>query len=102
VLRFQVLHATPRAAMRACTASPTPYICTKRALSKGPASTSIAAPRNIDEKGSLPYKPRQLSAMTRFGRCGPFGPKTVPFWAAQHRRTDLNNRQIARSAENDA
>jgi hypothetical protein len=25
---------------------------------------------NIDEKGSLPYKPRQLSAMTRFDRGG--------------------------------
>jgi hypothetical protein len=79
-----------------------PYICTNCDVSKGPARTSIAAPRNIDEKGSLPYKPRQLSAMTRFGRCGPFGPKTAGFWAAQHRRNDLNNRQIARSAENDA
>jgi ribosomal protein L34 len=32
--------------------------------------TPNAAPRNIDENGSLPYKPRQLSAMTRFDRGG--------------------------------
>ena len=30
--------------------------------------TSIAASRNIDENRSLPYKPRQLSAMARFHR----------------------------------
>jgi ribosomal protein L34 len=29
---------------------------------------SIAASDNIDENRSLPYKPRQLSAMTRFDR----------------------------------
>jgi ribosomal protein L34 len=32
--------------------------------------TATAASRNIDENGSLPYKPRQLSAMTRFDRGG--------------------------------
>src|SRR2546425_6769485 len=30
--------------------------------------TDIAAPRDIDENRSLPYKPRQLSAMARFNR----------------------------------
>ena len=30
--------------------------------------TAIAALRSVDEKGTLPYKPRQLSAMARFHR----------------------------------
>jgi hypothetical protein len=36
-----------------------------------------AAQRMIDENRSLPYKPRQLSAMARFDRGGSFGPATV-------------------------
>jgi hypothetical protein len=32
--------------------------------------TATAAGDNIDENGALPYKPRQLSAMTRFDRGG--------------------------------
>jgi hypothetical protein len=43
-----------------------------------------AACRNIDENRSLPYKPRQLSAMARFDRGGsnwagngPFGPVNI-------------------------
>jgi ribosomal protein L34 len=32
--------------------------------------TATAASGNIDENGALPYKPRQLSAMTRFDRGG--------------------------------
>jgi hypothetical protein len=41
--------------------------------------TSDAAPGDIDENGSLPYKPRQLSAMTRFDRGGSFWPETARF-----------------------
>ena len=55
------------------------YICSNCAISKGPARTPIAAPRNIDENGSLPYKPRQLSAMARLDRGGSFGPETARF-----------------------
>src|SRR3990170_7663373 len=67
------------------------------APNKNPAKTDIFAPigsfrgtlntacRNIDENRSLPYKPRQLSAMARFDRGGsnwagngPFGPIASP------------------------
>ncbi len=57
----------------------THYICANCAVSKGAARTPIAAPRNIDENGSLPYKPRQLSAMARLDRGGSFGPETARF-----------------------
>jgi hypothetical protein len=57
-------------------------------------------PSKIDENGSLPYKPRQLSAMARSDRGGSFGPETVRVWG-QHLRTYLIIRLIARSAEND-
>ena len=40
------------------------------------------APRRIDENRSLPYKPRQLSAMTRPDRGGSFGPETACFGPA--------------------
>jgi hypothetical protein len=68
--------------------------------------TSIAASGKIDENGSLPYKPRQLSAMTRSDRGGSFGPVNGPVWANQHQRTTLIIRQIVSlsgklSAEND-
>jgi ribosomal protein L34 len=43
---------------------------------------------NIDENGSLPYKPRQLSAMARSDRGGSFGPETVHVWG-QHLWTYL-------------
>jgi hypothetical protein len=61
--------------------------------------TATAASGNIDENRTLPYKPRQLSAMTRFDRGG-------SIWAGQHRRTYLIIRQIVSlagklSAEND-
>jgi len=56
-----------------------------------PETAAIAAGRNIDENGSLPYKPRQLSAMTRFGRGGSFWAGNGPLWAGQHRRTYLIN-----------
>ena len=52
------------------------------AVSKEAARTPIAAPRNIDENGSLPYKPRQLSAMARLDRGGSFGPETARFGPA--------------------
>src|ERR1700737_3256150 len=44
--------------------------------------TPNAAPRNIDENGALPYKPRQLSAMTRSNRGGSYGPETARFGPA--------------------
>jgi ribosomal protein L34 len=58
---------------------------------------------NIDENRSLPYKPRELSGMirvtpeaARWGRkTARFGPVVVPA------SSQLFNRQIARSAEND-
>jgi ribosomal protein L34 len=45
-------------------------------------------PSKIDENGSLPYKPRQLSAMARSDRGGSFGPETVHVWG-QHLWTYL-------------
>jgi ribosomal protein L34 len=46
----------------------------------------------IDENGSLPYKPRQLSAMARSDRGGSFfGPENGPVWAGQRQRTYLIN-----------
>jgi hypothetical protein len=56
--------------------------------------TLDVASGQIDENGSLPYKPRQLSAMARSDRGGSFGPKTVCFGAGQHQRTTLIIRQI--------
>ena len=50
----------------------------------GPGGASIAASGQIDENGSLPYKPRQLSAMTRFDRGGSFWAGNGPLWARQH------------------
>jgi hypothetical protein len=47
-----------------------------------PETAAIAAGRNIDENGSLPYKPRQLSAMARLDRGGSFGPETARFGPA--------------------
>ena len=44
----------------------------------------------IDEKGTLPYKPRRLSAVTRFDRGGPFQAGKWPAWACQHARTYLH------------
>ena len=41
--------------------------------------TSVAVSRNIDENRSLPYKPRQLSAMARSDRGGSFGPEMAYF-----------------------
>jgi hypothetical protein len=68
--------------------------------------TSDAAPGNIDENGSLPYKPRQLSAMTRSDRGGSFGPETARFGPASIRGLISIIRQIVSltgklSAEND-
>ena len=55
----------------------------------------IAAVRDIDENGSLPYKPRQLSAMARSDRPGRLiwaGNGLI--WAGQHLRTYLIIGQI--------
>ena len=45
------------------------------------------ASRSVDENGTLPYKPRQLSAMARFDRGRLIWAGTGPFWAGQHHRT---------------
>jgi len=45
----------------------------------------------IDENGSLPYKPRQLSAMTRSDRGRLIWAGNGPLWADQHHRTYLNS-----------
>ena len=45
----------------------------------------------IDENRSLPYKPRQLSAMTRSDRGGSFWAGMALLWADQHHRTYLIN-----------
>ncbi len=55
----------------------------------GPGGASIAPSGQIDENGSLPYKPRQLSAMTRLDRGGSFWAGNGPLWARQHPRTYL-------------
>jgi hypothetical protein len=57
-----------------------------------------AVPLAIDETRSLPYKPRQLSAMIRLVRGGSiFGPAAVRFGPSAHRSDILDNliRQIA-------
>ena len=59
------------------------------AFFKSPGGASIAASGQIDENGSLPYKPRQLSAMTRLDRGGSFWAGNGPLWARQHPRTYL-------------
>jgi ribosomal protein L34 len=51
--------------------------------------TSNAASRNVDENRSLPYKPRQLSAMARSDRGRLNRAGNGPFWAGQHHRTYL-------------
>ena len=58
------------------------YIRAAYADFDGPGSALIAASGKIDENRSLPYKPRQLSAMTRFDRGGSFGPETARFGPA--------------------
>ena len=46
---------------------------------------------HIDENRSLPYKPRQLSAMARSDRGRLNWAGNGPFWAGQHHRTYLIN-----------
>jgi hypothetical protein len=84
-LQFDNVRRFPAAARDPGVAGPhlnrrqTHYIGSNCAVSKDPAGTPIAAPRNIDENGTLPYKPRQLSAMARLDRGGSFGPETARF-----------------------
>ena len=40
---------------------------------------------NVDVNRPLPYKPRQLSAMTRSDRGGPLQAEKGPVWARHHR-----------------
>src|SRR5450755_1210307 len=54
-----------------------------------------AARRDIDENGSLPYKPGQLSAMARFNRGGSFGPETACFGPASISRLTSLSGKIA-------
>jgi len=49
----------------------------------------MAVSGQIDENGSLPYKPRQLSAVTRSDRGGSFGPETARFAASTRGLTSL-------------
>jgi hypothetical protein len=65
------------------------HIRAVHAVFDGPGGASIEASGQIDENGSLPYKPRQLSAMTRFDRGGSFWAGNGPLWARQHPRTYL-------------
>ena len=51
---------------------------------------------SVDENRTLPYKPRQLSAMTQLIGAARFGPETALMWACKHRRTYLNIRQVVR------
>src|SRR5690242_11900603 len=51
-----------------------------------PGETAAGRYPAIDGTGSLPYKPRQLSAMARFDRDGPFGPEMARVWG-RHFRT---------------
>src|SRR5260370_32884459 len=51
--------------------------------------TPIAAPRNIDENRSLPYKARNCPRWPGLTGGGSFGAADGPFWAGQHHRTYL-------------
>jgi len=74
------------------------YSLAKVPLQRGP----VRPPPNIDEQGSLPYKPRQLSGMTRVtSGGGPLGRKRPVSGRLLFRLPLTFNRQIARSAEND-
>jgi hypothetical protein len=55
---------------------------------------------NVDVNRPLPYKPRQLSAMTRSDRGGPLQAEKAPFGPAITGLTSLSG-TIARSAENE-
>src|SRR6478672_3526823 len=55
----------------------------------------MAVGGQIDENGSLPYKPRQLSAMTRSDRGGSFWAGNGPLWPASISRLTSLIRQIA-------
>ena len=71
-------------ARRAPVVSETPgeadYSLAKVPLQRGP----VRPPPNIDEQGSLPYKPRQLSGMTRGPRRRPVGARSGSFRAGCH------------------
>jgi hypothetical protein len=77
-----------------------PDISRKFAVSKGQERASIATSRQIDENGSLPYKPRQLSAMTRSDRGGSIGPQMARFGPSSITGLISLSGIIARSAEN--
>jgi len=56
--------------------------------------------QQIDGNEALPYKPRQLSAMTRLDRERLIWAGDGLSWADHHHRTSPHQQAIARSAEN--
>ena len=60
----------------------------------------MAVSGQIDENGSLPYKPRQLSAMTRSDRGGSFWAGNGPLWPASIRGFTSLIRQIVNLSGN--
>jgi len=60
----------------------------------------MATSRQIDENRSLPYKPRQSSAMIRFDRGGSIGPEMARFGQSSITGLISLSGIIARSAEN--
>ena len=77
------------------------YIRAERGVSEATEKASIAASGQIDENGSLPYKPRQLSAMARLDRGGSVWAGNGPLWARASPDLPHLSGIIARSAEND-
>jgi hypothetical protein len=71
---------------------------TRRLQLTNVASADIA--RQIDENEALPYKPRQLSAMTRLDRGRLIWAGDGLYGADHHYRTSSHQQAIARSAEN--
>jgi ribosomal protein L34 len=52
---------------------------------------ALVASGSVDENGTLPYKPRQLSAMARFDRGRLIWAGNGTFWAGQHHRTSSHS-----------
>src|SRR5439155_3983812 len=61
---------------------------------RGCRMRQMAVSGQIDENGSLPYKPRQLSAVTRSDRGGSFWAGNGPLWPASTSRLTSLIRQI--------
>jgi len=61
---------------------------------EGRRMRQMAVSGQIDENGSLPYKPRELSAVTRSDRGGSFWAGNGPLWPASTSRLTSLIRQI--------